>query len=393
MSTNLVRQRFAALAVKIESTPGTDAIAGTPANADYLEVNGEIQFDQTAVPNPVMTGSLDPAASIVGGMRARLRLTVPLRGSGTAGTAPEWGRLMQCATMQETLTAAAVPASPLALSAGGASAVTLGATFGTTAQQYRGMPLALGAITGDQPALSAIADYTAGRVASLIHTVSTTFTVTQTAQIPINQRYSPTSDEAVFKTCTIYAYQDGMRWRFTGCLGTWSLELTTGGIGFLSFDFMGSFVPTAENVSMPVGWNTAARPTAPRFVAGACRLAGAVARVGRFSVQAGVNTVLPENPEAAEGYDPAVPVSRNVVGSIDPLMDTTVSIPRFNNFRNGINMSLGAILGSTPGNRFAIVLPSVRATAMNPGQRGGLVVDTISFEAEGPDATVFLTAF
>jgi hypothetical protein len=56
-------------------------------------------------------------------------------------------------------------------------------------------------------------------------------------------------------------------------------------------------------------------------------------------------------------------------------------------------MSLGAILGSTPGNRFAIVLPSVRATAMNPGQRGGLVVDTISFEAEGPDATVFLTAF
>jgi len=299
---------------------------------------------------------------------------------------------MQCATMQETLTAAAVPASPLALTAGGASAVTLGATFGGTAQQYRGMPLALGAITGDQPALSAIADYTTGRVASLIHTVSTAFTVTQTAQIPINQRYSPTSDETVFKTCTIYFFADGMRWRFTGCLGTWSLDLTTGGIGQLSFDLVGTFLDYSA-AALPTGWNTVIRPTAPRFVAGACRMNGAIARVRALSVQAGVATVLPENPEALEGSDPAVPVERDVAGSLDPLMDTTVSVARFNNFRNGTNMSLGAILGSTAGNRFAVVLPSIRATAMNPGDRGSLAVDSIGFQADGADSPVFLTAF
>jgi hypothetical protein len=392
MSTNLVRLRFAAVAVKIETTPGTDAIAGTPANVDWIGADCQVQFDQTAVPNNEMTGSLDRAPAIVGGLRPRLRLTMPLRGSGTAGTAPEWGRLMQCATMQETLTAAAVPASPLALTAGGASAVTLGATFGTTAQQYRGMPLALGAITGDQPALSAIADYTTGRVASLIHTVSTTFTTTQTAQILINQRYSPTSDEAVFKTCTIYFFADGMRWRFTGCLGTWSLDLTTGGIGQLSFDLVGTFLDYSAT-ALPTGWNTVIRPTAPRFVAGACRMNGAIARVRALSVQAGVATVLPENPEALEGYDPAVPVERDVAGSLDPLMDTTVSVSRFNNFRNGTNMILGAILGSTAGNRFAVVLPSIRATAMNPGDRGSLAVDSIGFQADGADSPVFLTAF
>jgi len=392
MSTNLVRLRNAAVAVKIEVTPGTDAIAGTPANADWIGADCQVSFDQTAVPNSEMTGSLDRAPAIVGGLRPRLRLTMPLRGSGTAGTAPEWGRLMQCATMQETLTAAAVPASPLALSAGGASAVTLGATFGSTAQQYRGMPLALGAITGDQPALSAIADYTAGRVASLIHTVATAFTAAQTAQIPINQRYSPTSDEAVFKTCTIYFYADGMRWRFTGCLGTWSLDLTTGGIGQLSFDLVGAFSDFTA-IALPTGWNTAIRPTAPRFVAGACRMNGAIARVRALSVQAGVATVLPENPEASEGYDPAVPVERDVAGSLDPLMDTTVSVSRFNNFRNGTNMILGAILGSTAGNRFALVMPSIRATAMNPGDRGGLGVDSIGFQADGADSPVFLTAF
>jgi hypothetical protein len=392
MSTNLVRLRNAAVAVKIETTPGTDAIAGTPANVDWIGADCQVQFDQTAVPNSEMTGSLDRAPAIVGGLRPRLRLTMPLRGSGTAGTAPEWGRLMQCATMQETLTAAAVPAAPLALTAGGASAVTLGATFGGTAQQYRGMPLALGAITGDQPALSAIADYTTGRVASLIHTVSTAFTVTQTAQIPINQRYSPTSDEAVFRTCTIYFFADGMRWRFTGCLGTWSLDLTTGGIGQLSFDLVGTFLDYSAT-ALPTGWNTVIRPTAPRFVAGACRMNGAIARVRALSVQAGVATVLPENPEALEGYDPAVPVERDVAGSLDPLMDTTVSVARFNNFRNGTNMILGAILGSTAGNRFALVMPSIRATAMNPGDRGGLAVDSIGFQADGADSPVFLTAF
>jgi hypothetical protein len=392
MSTNLIALRKAAVAVKIEATPGIDAIAGTPANSDWIGSDCQIQFDQSAVPNPEMTGSLDRSPAIVGGLRPRLRLMMPLRGSGAAGTAPEWGRLLQCATMQETLTAAAVPATALALTAGSTNGGTLGATFTATAQLYRGMPITLGAVTGDQPALSAIADYTAARVATFIHSVTSAFTATQTAQIPINQRYSPTSDEAVFKTATIYFFADGMRWRFTGCIGTWSLDLTTGGIGMLSFDLVGNFVDYIAT-ALPTGWNTAIRPTAPRFVAGACRLNGAIARVRQLSVQAGVATVLPENPEATEGYDPAVPVERDVAGSIDPLMDTTVSVGRFNNFRNGTNMILGAILGSTAGNRFAIVLPSIRATAMNPGDRGALGVDSIGFQADGADAPVFITAF
>jgi len=392
MSVDLVRLRNAAVAFKVETTAGTDVIGGTPANADYIGADCSVSFDQSTVPNTEMTGTLDRAPAIVGGLRPRIRLTVPLRGSGTAGTAPEWGRILRCCTMAETLTASAVPPSPLALTAGTTSSGTLGATFGNTAQQYRGMPILLNAITGDQPDISAISDYTAGRVAQFIHSVTTAFTVTQTAQIPINQLYKPTSDEAVFKTATLYLYMDGMRWRFTGVLGTWFLELTAGGTGVFTFELVGNFVDYTAT-ALPTGWNTAIRPTAPRFVNGACRLDGAIARVRSLSIQAGVNSVLPENPEALEGYDPAVPVERNVAGSLDPLMDTTVSVSRFNNFRAGTNMRLGAILGSTAGNRFAIVLPSVRATAMNPGDRSSLAVDGIGFEADGADAPVFISAF
>ena len=389
MSTNLIALRKAAVAVKIEATPGIDAIAGTPANVDWIGSDCQIQFDQSAVPNPEMTGSLDRSPAIVGGLRPRLRLMMPLRGSGAEFVAPEWGRLMQCATMVEDVQGGIVSTQ---LTAGSTNSGTLGVLASATAQAYRGMPISFSAVSGTQPSLTAISNYTSGRVATFIHTFSPAFSAGLQSTIIANQRYSPTSDEAVFKSCTIYFYADGMRWRFTGCIGTWSLDLTTGGIGMLSFDLVGNFVDYTAT-ALPTGWNTVIRPTAPRFVAGACRLNGAIARVRQLSVQAGVATVLPENPEATEGYDPAVPVERNVAGSLDPLMDTTVSVVRFANFRNGTNMTLGAIIGSTVGNRFAIVLPSIRATAMNPGDRGSLAVDSIGFEADGADSPVFITAF
>ncbi len=140
MSINLVRMRFAAVAVKIETTPGQDAIGGTPANSDFIAADCEIEYDPVVVDNPELTGTLDKSPGIVGGLRPRIRIKVPLRGSGTAATAPEWGRLLRCCTMAETTTASSVGA-PTAATAGTTTSLTLATPFGTTAQQYRGMPL------------------------------------------------------------------------------------------------------------------------------------------------------------------------------------------------------------------------------------------------------------
>ncbi len=117
MSIDVVRMRFAAVAAKVETTPGTDAIATTPAATDWIAADCEVEFDPVTVENPELTGTLDKAPAIVGGLRPRIRLRVPLRGSGTAGTAPEWGKLLRCCTYQETITATAVGA-PTAAAAG-----------------------------------------------------------------------------------------------------------------------------------------------------------------------------------------------------------------------------------------------------------------------------------
>jgi hypothetical protein len=110
-------------------------------------------------------------------------------------------------------------------------------------------------------------------------------------------------------------------------------------------------------------------------------------------LEAGVSVTLPDNPEAAEGYDPAVPVERDARGAIDPLMNTTTAVALFNAFRQGTAMSLMAILGVTAGNRFCVIAPAAKATGMRPGERDGLGQLDITFQLDGADSPLFLAQF
>jgi len=110
---------------------------------------------------------------------------------------------------------------------------TAAAPFGTTANQYRGLPLV---VSGDQAFTTSIIGYTAGRVIAFGEARTAALTAASLLQIPANVLYAPTSDEGVYKTATLYFYAGGINWRFGGCVGTWSLKLTTGGIGYLTFE-------------------------------------------------------------------------------------------------------------------------------------------------------------
>ena len=388
MSTNLVRMKFAAVAVKIEVTPGVDSISGTPSASDWVASEMEVQFDPTVIELPELTGSLDKAASVVGGLKPRLRMRMPLRGSGTAGTAPDFGKLMRCCTFAELVTAAAIGA-PTAATAGSTTTATAAAPFGTTSQQYRGMPLLL---SGDRNAVTGITDYTAARLITIGHTESSTMGVSTLLQIPINVLYSPTSDESVYKTATVYFYADGLQWTFTGAVGTATLELTTGGMGFITFEMRAQFASKTVT-AVPAGATAVIRPTPPRFVAGRSQFNRQVARLKTLTINVGVNVVLPDNPESAEGYDAAVPIERDVAGSLDPYMETTNSVGLFTNFRQGTAMPLMAIIGSTAGNRFVAIVPNAKAIGMDPGARDGLGQHGINFQADGADSAFYLAQF
>jgi hypothetical protein len=391
MSTALVRMKFAAAAAKIETTPGTDIFAGTVGSGDWIGSDCEVQFDPQVIDLPEYNGSLDRTAAQIGGLRPRLRLRFPLRGSGAAATAPEWGKLMRCCTFAETETSSAVGA-PTAATAGTTTTVTAAAPFGTTPQQYRGMPLE---ITGISPGTTGIVDYTAGRVITVGDT-RVLMTTGSNLQIPINWRYSPTSDESVYKTATIYFYADGLLWTFTGASGTASLELTTGGVGFITFEMramMGTKSATALPAAAATAANTRVLVVPPRFVSGKMQLNKALAQLRTLRIDAGVNVTLPDDPESAEGYGAGVPVERAVGGSMDPLMNTSNAASLFTAFKAGTQMSLMAILGSTAGNRFVAICPLVKNVAMDPTNRDGLAAHGMTFQADGADSAFFLTQF
>jgi len=395
MSTDLVRMKFAALAVKIEVTPGVDSIGGTPVLADWVGTECEIQFDPDIIDVPEYNGSLDKSPGVVGGLKPRLRLRMPLRGSGVAGTAPEWGKLMRACTFEETLTAAAVGA-PTAAASGTTTTVTAATPFAATADLYVGMPLV---VTGVAAGATGIMSYTAARVIGTGHTAATAYTTGSTLQIPINLRYGTTSDETVHRTVTCYFFADGIRWIFVGGMGTPTLELTSGGLGFLTFELRAQFVSKSITALPATGANgalTAANARTlvvpPRWVAGKSQLNLTLAQAKSLSIAGGVNIMLPDDPESAEGYGPALATERDISGSIDPYI-TTGSVALMTAFRAGSAMPLMAIIGSTAGNRFLVTVPRAKAIALDPTNRDGLAAHGLNFKAEGADSGFYLTQF
>ena len=381
---------LSAVAVKSETVIGTDAIGGgTPAQADWLNAEATIRFPQTAAEDPSMNGSLDANAPIPTGIKPEIVLRVPLRGAGTAGTAPGWGKLMTACRFREQLTATAIGA-PTALTAGTTGTGTLAATpFSGVAQAYRGMPLAL-TVNPVGGAILPITDYTAGRVAKLPFVFPTALSTATLAQIVAHALYSPTSDLSLLKPVTIYGFRNGMRHRFVGCVGSASLEMNAGQPAFISFTMRGLLLSGYEAVPLPTGWNQVALLQPPVWANGISRLDGLLCNCAKFTWDLGNELVDPENPEAAQGFDNPMIVSAAQKISIDPFANSTRSPTRFSKYQQGQAVEFAAAIGTTPGNRVFVSQPSGIITSMDESNRSKLGVDQMQLTPNVPDAGVFL---
>jgi hypothetical protein len=397
MTTAYIRQRIAQIAFRQETTPGTDIIAGTPVAADYVTCDASIRFSQDATPNPVETGSYDDQVPIPGALRAEISVQVPLVGSGAAGTAPEWGKLLAAAAMVETITAAAIGA-PTAATAGTATTATAQTPFAATAQLYRGMPILL-AGNPAAGAVDVVTDYTVGRVVTLAGGSPTTvgyspvLSAVTTLQIPVNVMYRPTSDETLERALTIYAWTDDLRHVITGARATsMSIMLRDGGIAMLNMTFTGQVVSRNQAVARPAGYTPVTRQP-PLWRAGLSRLNNTLAACATAGFDMGLRGAYLENPEAAQGYDPAVIIGRAPSITIDPFSHSTNSPLRSGAMDAQTSWSFAAIWGNTAGNRFALMTPSAIILDMNAGGRNGMQADQILLRPNLIDAGWFLACF
>lgn len=396
-----LRTRNAVLLFKIESTPGTENVPSASTDAVLIEVTGNpITFNPNNITPNEATGSLDNKAPIVGGMTAQIDFSVFLKGSGVAGTAPEFGDLLRACGWTETLVAATVPAGAAeALAAGGSTTTAvLGASAVGTAQLYRGMPLTLsGAVpsSGLANGLTFISDYTAGKTATLVETLGGALVATTNYLVEKNVRYQPGSSS--IPSGTLYLYMDGLLYKFVGTRGNSAISLASGQAGKINFRMMGQFL-TKTDAAVPTATFDSARPPIWRAAAAASPVAAALvnrlaAAIATLSLDSGNQVIFPDNPNAQEGYDPAEIVSRNMTGSMDPLETLVATRDIMTDFRAGTQRILHARYGGTAGNRVALTIPAAQYTNQSPGDRSGLLTVGVPFAATGPDAGAALTFF
>lgn len=372
-----LRSRNAVILAKVEVTEGVDA---SPTGTDAVLVENV----RGPTPNPnitntnEVTGSLDGFGRIVGGMTFGISFDVYLKGSGTAGTAPEFGPLLKACGWAETATATAVPSSAEAVGSGSTDTeVVLGTSASSTDDTYLGMPLQL---SGDLTDLSFVSDYVGSTKTA---TVTDTLTGTPAAatteyQIPKNVLYLPTSSS--ISSITIYAYLDGKLTKMLGCRGTMQLSLTSGGPAKMSFSFTGMFSAESDTAIVSPTYDTT-RP--PIWKGGKALINRLAAAMQGLSITNGNTLASPDNPNATEGVDPAIITMRNITGTMNPVERLVATDDVMTDFRSGNKRIVHASYGSTAGNKVGITIPSALYTGKNPTDRSGIAAVDIPFDCVG----------
>lgn len=96
--------RNTAILAKIETTYGTDA-APTGAADALLISNATCDYTYNNVDRDNLRSFLGASEQLAGTRYVQLAFEAELSGSGTAGTAPAWGKLLRACAMAETVTA------------------------------------------------------------------------------------------------------------------------------------------------------------------------------------------------------------------------------------------------------------------------------------------------
>ncbi len=98
-----LRTQRAVVAAKVEAVDGT-AETLLAANG-ILALSGQYQRNADVMPRNPLRPTLSQLTSIIGKRSANIQTSIEMRGSGTAGTAPDWGPLMRACGFSETVVA------------------------------------------------------------------------------------------------------------------------------------------------------------------------------------------------------------------------------------------------------------------------------------------------
>lgn len=387
------RDLNAVLLATIEGTEGVAASA-TPSTDVVLIENLGIKFNQSVQQVNEVTGTLDGAKDIPIGGPIQVSFDTWLKASGTAGTAPEIGKLLRACAWAETLTAAAIGAPTAATAGTGSTATVPGGTFAGAVDAYKGMVAQLtGNPTG--PLFTSITAFSGSQVLTFAETFSPVLSTSTLVQIPKNALYTPISTS--IPSLTFNLYKDAVQHTVVGCRGSFKMSWVAGkGIkiswtfgGIMSFPRADSSNPTnvsPDSSQSKLVWRNDSNNGA--FVFNGSRIG-----VMNFNFDNGTSLDNAPNPNQPAGFDVADIGNRDMTFDIDPRLTSIATRDNLAQVRTGNTVTLEAIARNAAGNSVAIVLPTAQLVSYEYGKQGPMISEQIRGAAIGNNAGAYLCFF
>jgi len=374
---------------KVETTAGTDASPGVSTDAILVEEprgTPNLELEQT---NEV-TGSLDSAQSIVGGGYGEHTYTIQAKGSGTAGTAPEYDPILQAAALARLDLAADQDDTA---QAGDDAAITLAS--GATSNDLTGFVITLNGGTGEGQTRVITGYNGTSKVATVYPDWDVKPDSTSEYIVYKGNRYAPASTS--LKTITSYLYKknsgsgNAILEKLVGAAANISFAIQTRQTGKFTATVRGQLVAPGD-VANPVAAtfdNTRPRP----LLSADAFLGGDRVCFRNFTLDLGNEVVQADCPGTTFGYEPARVASRRIGGRINPQLVTLSSRNAFADLIAGTNKKLWLRWGDTAGNRISIYLPGISYTGKEDDDLDGVSADGLPFDANGIDSGVYITFY
>jgi hypothetical protein len=385
------RQLNQALAAEVEAVSGTQETPTVAANAIKARgIRPSPNFDVINTDDE-HTGSLDGGAPIIGGGSMGLGFGVVMRGSGAAGTAPEYDPLLQGCGFAVTTTAAAVTDTA---QAGAANTITLAAGDAGATDAYKGMVIELTGGTGSGQSAVIMANDGTSKVVTVAADWATQPDATTTYSIVANVLYRPAS--LALKTVTLFNYQhssaaggQSLLRKLAGAAGNMNLEITNREIGQMNFEFTGILPALPGNVAHP-GEAAFDDVAGEAFKNAEVLMGGKAVKFRRFTLDLGNEVSQADDPAATYGLDVAGITRRKVTGTIKPNLVELATQNNMSDFMNQTAQSIVLRWGSAAGKRLSLLIPTAKLISVGDDENDGYAAQELGFQGVGADDGVWI---
>ncbi|MCC2650757.1 MAG: hypothetical protein K0R61_1184 [Microvirga sp.] len=380
--------------VKKETTPGTDAAPTVGSNALWAEAPDSTLNAENFETNEV-GGTLDDPQGVPAGGTRSFTTVVNLKGSGTAGTAPDYTPLMECAGFAPTAFATDVTGTA---TAGGASTITLAGGASAVDNFYRGQIIQLTGGTGAANGPRIITGYVGS---TKVATVSPSWASVTSNVVPDATSAYAIRKGNLFKLqsttlplVTVYHYfhrNDGGNSKLAklvGACGNMRLSLAPNRSGQLTFELQGG-ISGRSDVTHP-GAATFLNKAAPGFLAGQVYFGNTKLPLNELTFDTGNRVTVEPDPNASYGRGLAGITGRRVAGSFRFPMLLESELDVFTSWLNQTQYGLTALYGSVAGNRVAVYIEKAVFSGVSQAAQDGFIHDTVPFRAGDVDSGLLL---